>query len=65
LGFDYDSKRIKKHFHLRNLTPGDYAAVVRQHRFNPIESLEDFVRRLEEEVGVKGLEKEERKMGFV
>jgi SpoVK/Ycf46/Vps4 family AAA+-type ATPase len=65
LKIDYDSKKIEKHFHLQHLTPGDFAAVVRQHRFNPIKNLEEFVRRLEEEVRVKGVEEEGRKMGFV
>jgi SpoVK/Ycf46/Vps4 family AAA+-type ATPase len=61
----YPDEEIAKQFHLKNLTPGDFAAVVRQHRFNPIESWEDFVQRLEEEVRVKGLDEGERKMGFV
>jgi SpoVK/Ycf46/Vps4 family AAA+-type ATPase len=65
LKIECDSKKIEKHFRLRHLTPGDFAAVVRQHRFNPIGSLEEFVRRLEEEVRVKGVEEEGRKMGFV
>jgi hypothetical protein len=65
LKIECDSKKIEKHFRLHHLTPGDFAAVVRQHRFNPIESLEEFVRRLEEEVRVKGVEEEGRKMGFV
>jgi hypothetical protein len=65
LKIECDRKNIEKHFHLQHLPPGDFAAVVRQHRFNPIESLEEFVRRLEEEVRVKGVEEEERKMGFV
>jgi len=38
---------------------------VRQHRFNPVESLEDFVQRLEEEVRVKGAEENGKKMGFL
>jgi SpoVK/Ycf46/Vps4 family AAA+-type ATPase len=46
------------------LTPGDFAAVKRQHRFSPITSAWDFVERLAEEILVK--EKgNERKMGFV
>ena len=65
LKIDCAGQESAKHFHLHNLTPGDFAAVARQHRFNPIESLEDFVQRLEEEVRVKGLDEGERKMGFV
>ncbi len=41
---------------LRYLTPGDFAAVVRQNRFRPMVSLRDFVERLEDEVRVKGVE---------
>jgi AAA+ superfamily predicted ATPase len=49
---------------LKYLTPGDFAAVKRQSRFNPIKSLEDFVERLEAEVAVKNIEKS-NVMGFV
>lgn len=38
---------------LRYLTPGDFAAVVRQNRFRPIANVNDFVSRLEDEVAVK------------
>jgi len=40
---------------LKYLTPGDFAAVTRQSRFNPLQSLEDFVERLEAEVAVKNI----------
>jgi len=39
--------------YLRYLTPGDFAAVVRQNRFRPIKDLESFIERLKEEVAVK------------
>ncbi len=38
---------------LRKLTPGDFAAVVRQHRFYPIKSAAAFVAALEAECAVK------------
>ena len=49
---------------LKYLTPGDFAAVKRQSRFNPIKSLEDFVKRLEAEVAVKNIENSSV-MGFL
>ena len=38
---------------LRQLTPGDFAAVVRQSRFRPIKSIQDLIVRLENEIAVK------------
>jgi SpoVK/Ycf46/Vps4 family AAA+-type ATPase len=49
---------------LSHLTPGDFAAVRRQHRFRPLERPEDLLRRLGEELAVKPIENG-RKMGFV
>lgn len=40
---------------LRYLTPGDFAAVARQNRFRPIEDIEDFIKRLEDEVTIKSI----------
>ena len=51
-------------YSMRSLTPGDFAAVVRQNRFHPIESIEDFFQRLEDEVSVKNLQSSP-KMGFL
>jgi AAA+ superfamily predicted ATPase len=48
---------------IRTLTPGDYAAVVRRHRFHPIHSVEGFVTALEEECALK--EDRAQMMGFV
>ncbi|NMV37880.1 AAA family ATPase [Ralstonia insidiosa] len=39
---------------LQNLTPGDFAAVIRQHRFRAVPSPVDFVSALERECAVKG-----------
>ncbi|TKI68505.1 ATP-binding protein [Sulfurimonas crateris] len=39
--------------YLRYLTPGDFAAVIRQNRFRPIKDVESFIERLKEEVAVK------------
>ena len=49
---------------LNNLTPGDFAAVVRQNRFHPIESVDDFLVRLQDEVKVKHMDNSS-KMGFI
>lgn len=49
--------------YLRYLTPGDFAAVMRQNRFRPIKDLESFVERLKEEVAVKNTVG--KKMGFL
>ena len=38
---------------LQRLTPGDFAAVLRQHRFNPIQSPAKLVAALEAECAVK------------
>lgn len=43
-----DSDEVKIN-HLNNLTPGDFAAVIRQNRFNPLKNASDFIQRLEEE----------------
>ena len=41
---------------LKYLTPGDFAAVVRQNRFRPIVDAKDLIRRLEDEIAVKQVE---------
>jgi SpoVK/Ycf46/Vps4 family AAA+-type ATPase len=38
---------------LKCLTPGDFAAVVRQNRFRPIRDVKDLIQRLENEIAVK------------
>jgi SpoVK/Ycf46/Vps4 family AAA+-type ATPase len=40
---------------LKQLTPGDFAAVVRQNRFRPIKNIEDFILRLKDEIAVKNV----------
>jgi len=40
---------------LKELTPGDFAAVVRQNRFRPITNVKDFIQRLEDEIAVKNV----------
>ena len=47
---------------LHNLTPGDFAAIVRRHRFKPVCSAADMVSALEEECGLK--ENFKRPIGF-
>ena len=40
---------------LKHLTPGDFAAVIRQNRFRPITDVKDFIQRLEDEIAVKNV----------
>jgi len=40
---------------LKALTPGDFAAVVRQNRFRPVKTVTNFLSRLEEEIKVKNV----------
>ncbi|WP_157279216.1 AAA family ATPase [Aliarcobacter butzleri] len=57
--------RVKKEVEsISNLTPGDFAAVLRQNRFNPIEDSIDFYERLKKEVEVKNIDTS-KKMGFI
>ena len=49
---------------LKELTPGDFAAVVRQNRFRSIANLDDFILRLRDEVKVKNIDTNP-KMGFL
>ena len=49
---------------LKYLTPGDFAAVVRQNRFRPIKNAKDLLQRLEDEVLVKNIS-QGNKMGFL
>ncbi len=49
---------------LYNLTPGDFAAVLRQNRFMPIKDSIDFYKRLKEEVEVKEIN-DKKTMGFI
>lgn len=58
---DVERQKVKS---LRNLAPGDFAAVGRQNRFRPIENCADFVQRLEDEVSVKN-ESNGNVMGFL
>jgi len=49
---------------MKQLTPGDFAAVVRQNRFSPIKSIIDFISRLEDEISVKN-SSTNKVMGFL
>ena len=49
---------------LKNLTPGDFAAVIRQNRFRPMNHAKLFLERLQEELSVKE-GSNEVKMGFL
>ena len=45
---------FEQELHLPSLlTPGDFATVKRQHRFNPIDSVDDFIDRLHQECTLK------------
>ncbi len=57
-----DSALIARLGRLNNLTPGDFAAVMRRHRFKPIRSATEMVAALEEECGLK--ENFKRPIGF-
>lgn len=60
---DYeDSKNQIKS--LNCLTPGDFAAVIRQSRFMPIKNSNDFYNRLKDEIEVKQVNNE-KTMGFI
>ncbi len=48
---------------LNHLTPGDFEAVARQSKFRVITEINEFVKRLEEEMMVKKLSKDSR-VGF-
>ena len=49
---------------LQSLAPGDFAAVKRQHKFNPISSAQDLIERLKDEILVKE-NNSAVKMGFL
>lgn len=61
LQLDEESSAALRHWNA--LTPGDFAAVMRQSRFRPLASAADFVSRLAEELKVKG-HSATRKIGF-
>ncbi|MDF1878418.1 AAA family ATPase [Sulfurimonas sp. SAG-AH-194-C20] len=42
-------------YSLKNLTPGDFAAVTRQNKFRPLKNVEDLLHRLKDEIEVKGI----------
>lgn len=65
IGLDVISKTHRKCVEsLSLLTPGDFAAVLRQNRFNPIINASDFYERLKNEVIVKNIGNS-KKMGFM
>ena len=49
---------------LKTLTPGDFAAVVRQNRFRPIKNSKDFLVRLSDEIAAKNVSSK-NVMGFL
>lgn len=57
---DADGSRVRR---LSKLTPGDFAAVARQHRFRPLTSCAAFVSALEQECSVKA--KKATPIGFL
>ncbi|MCI4400063.1 MAG: AAA family ATPase, partial [Campylobacteraceae bacterium] len=59
------SQQIKEEVRqLSHLALGDFAAVMRGHRFNNIKDTREFVKRLQDEVAVKKVANEP-KMGFL
>lgn len=64
LGSEELGKEVAQAFsNCRPCTAGDVAAVVRQHRFNPVTSVADFVNRLNADLMLR--HKETRPMGFL
>ena len=59
---DKDLKEKVKY--LKELTPGDFAAVLRQNKFRPIEDTEDLVVKLKMEIEVKNVSSA-KVMGFI
>ena len=54
LSLDGDGDDLKRDLsRLPNLTPGDFAAVVRRHRFNPVASPRDLLQALTQECSLK------------
>lgn len=49
---------------LRELTPGDFAAVLRQNRFRPIKTSQDFYDRLQNEIVLKNVDNNNQ-LGFL
>ncbi len=47
---------------LHQMTPGNFATVLRQHRFRPIQDIDDFIKRLQEEVKMQ--QDAKAKIGF-
>jgi SpoVK/Ycf46/Vps4 family AAA+-type ATPase len=65
IGLNYILNNHKKSLEsISLLTPGDFAAVIRQNRFNPIENANEFIERLENEVAIKKID-DNKKMGFI
>lgn len=54
---------LEKLTSIANIAPGDFAAIRRQHRFNPLVSANDLVKRLQTECSIK--EGQHKTLGFV
>ena len=63
LGWAIETKHQTAIGNLTNLTPGDFAAVMRQHRFRPLAGIADFIAALQAECAVK--EGVQGSMGFL
>ncbi|MDD6910136.1 AAA family ATPase [Actinobacillus minor] len=58
---DVEQDRIAQ---LRNLTPGDFAAIARRHRFAPFDNLDEWLRAIKAECEIKQ-ESKSRSIGFL
>ena len=58
ISFEQNLKRLKQ------LTPGDFAAVARQNRFRPLRDAKDLLERLQQEVAIKQLD-DNKRVGFL
>lgn len=65
LGLKCESSVLDLIARLDCLTPGDFAAIKRGHKFNPIKNARDFYARLCDEVKVKDMESMGTKAGFL
>lgn len=63
LGIKSAKKDLETIKRITNLTPGDFAATRRQHRFNPIRNISDLLERVQYECRLKN-DGSSKKMGF-
>ncbi|MDA3052713.1 ATP-binding protein [Campylobacter sp. JMF_01 NE2] len=65
MGVKITNSAKKRLANLAFLTPGDFAAIMRAHKFAPIASADDFIDRLESEISHKNHNALAGKIGFI